>query len=161
MKNLFTYSKFAFIFLQTLCLRMSQQAEVLPWMNENYFKSVLTKSQGDDNLCLQAFNITSGANKGEGFTSAIYRVKLNYLLRGEAKETTLILKTSSQIEAITGLLDELGTFEAETQVYEKVLAECYKLFPSFKIAPRQVHFTPKILRYLSCILLHLPISPTD
>lgn len=45
----------------------SEQAATFPWMNNDYFKSILSKYEGHDNLQLSDFNINTGANKGENF----------------------------------------------------------------------------------------------
>lgn len=114
----------------------SEQVETFPWMSSDYFTSILTKYEGHDDLQLREFNVSSGTNKGENFASAIFRVKLNYLLHGEAKEITVIIKTSSATSAISEMLEDLGTFEGEAHVYSNILDECKKLFPNFKLAPR-------------------------
>lgn len=114
----------------------SEPVETFPWMTEEYFKSILAKYEGRDNLQLREFNVGSGTNKGENFASAIFRVSLNYLLDDKPKEVTLILKANSQNSAISDMLEEMGTFDGETQIYEQVLGECKKLIPDFHIAPR-------------------------
>lgn len=114
----------------------SEQPETCSWMNNEYFKSILTKHEGhDDNLQLLDYSASAPA-KGENFASAIYRVKLNYLLNEVPKQTTLIFKTKPEQSAVSEMLDNMGTFEGETHVYMNVLTECGKLAPSFKIAPR-------------------------
>lgn len=114
----------------------SEQVETFPWMNEDYFKSILTKYEGHDDIKLRNLNLTAGTNKGENFASAIYRVSLSYLLIDEEKEVTFILKTSSSSGAISEMLEEMGTFPAETHIYTSILPEMAKLIPDFKIAPR-------------------------
>lgn len=45
----------------------SEQVAAFPWMNNDYFKSILIKYEGHDNLQFSDFNISTGANKGENF----------------------------------------------------------------------------------------------
>lgn len=68
--------------------------------------------------------------------SAIYRIRLNYLLNGESKEVTFIVKTGSETSAISEMLNDMGTFDMETNIYENILTECEKLFTNFKVSPR-------------------------
>jgi Ecdysteroid kinase-like family len=112
-----------------------EQPETCSWMNSDYFESILTKYEGHGNLQLLDYSASVPA-KGENFASAIYRVKLNYLLNEVPKETTLIFKRKTESSALSEMLDSMGTFEGETHVYMKILTECEKLAPSFKIAPR-------------------------
>lgn len=114
----------------------SEPVESFPWMNSEYFKSILTKYEGHDNLQLIEFSVNSGSLKGENFASAIYRAKLSYLLNQQPKEMTFIIKTTSTTSAISEMLENMGTFDSETIVYEKILTECEKLFPDIKFAPR-------------------------
>lgn len=67
--------------------------------------------------------------------SAIYRIKLNYLLNDESKDATFIVKTGSETAAISEMLNDMGTLYAETHIYEKIVAECEEMF-NFKLAPR-------------------------
>lgn len=68
--------------------------------------------------------------------SAIYRIKLSYLLNGELKDTNFIVKTGSESSAISEMLNDMGTFDMETSIYENILTECEKLFTNFKVSPR-------------------------
>lgn len=113
----------------------SEQAETCSWMNDDYFKSVLTQYEGHDNLQLLDYSSSVPA-KGENFASAIYRVSLNYLLNDNKKQTTLIFKTKPETSAVSEMLENMGTFEGESHVYTNILTECEKLSPDFKIAPR-------------------------
>lgn len=72
------------------------------------------------------------------FCSAIYRIKLKYLLNDESQEATFIVKTGSATSAIQEMLIDMGTFDSETHIYEIILTELKKMFPNFKIAPRYV-----------------------
>lgn len=110
----------------------SEQSESLPWMD--YFKSILNKYEGHANLKLQKFHVGSGANKGENFASAVFRVTLNYLLNDNPKESSFIVKTTSQSNAVSEMLGEMGVFDGEQNIYEKILPQCEKA--KFKIAPR-------------------------
>lgn len=113
------------------------QMESFSWMNNDYFKSILTKFEGHDNLQIKEFNVSLGTNKGENFASAIYRVTLKYSLSNDdLKEKSFVLKTNPELSALSELLDEMGTFKNETHVYEKIITECEKSFSNFKIAPR-------------------------
>lgn len=112
-----------------------EQAEILPWMDSDYFKSILIKYEGRDDLQLKEFNVSAGTKKGENFASAIYRVTLNYLLQSP-KEMTFIIKTRPDSLVLSAMLDEMGTFALEANFYENVLADCEKLIGNFKIAPR-------------------------
>lgn len=112
------------------------QTEIYPWMNSDFFRSVLIKIEGTDNLQLNEFRVTSGTNKGENFASAVFRVTISYLLRDEPKETSVIVKTSSESSAVSEMLSEMGTFESEAHVYSTVLTECGKYLTNFKIAPK-------------------------
>lgn len=113
----------------------SEQVETFPWMDNDYFKSILTKYEGHDNFQLRKFSVNSGTNKGENFASAIFRVTISYLLHDKEKETTFIVKARSETGAISEMLDDVGTFEGESHVYS-ILGECQKLLPELKIAPR-------------------------
>lgn len=128
----------------------SEQAETAPWMNNDYFKAILSKYEGHDNFQLREFIVSSGTNKGENFAGSIFRVKLNYLLKGEPTETTFILKARSASSAVSEMLDEMGTFEGETHLYANVLPECESLLPNFKLAPR---YGPQIFRNLHRVRL--------
>lgn len=114
----------------------SEQVETFNWMNKDYFQSILTNYEGHDNVQLREFNVSSGTNKGENFASAIYRVSMSYLLNDEPKEATFIVKTSPASSALSEMLEEMGTFEAETNVYANILPECEKLQPDIKFAPK-------------------------
>lgn len=114
----------------------SLPTEAAPWMNNGYFKSILTIHEGHDNFKLREFTVSSGANKGENFAAAIYRVKLNYLLKGEPTETTFILKARSASSAVSEMLDDMGTFEGETHLYANVVPACESSLANFKLAPR-------------------------
>lgn len=114
----------------------SESAETFSWMNNDYFKSILIKFEGHDNLQLSEFNVSSGTNKGENYASAIFRVNLNYLLNGVSKEITVIVKTNPESSALSEMLEEMETFKGETDVYENIIVECERLIPNFKIAPR-------------------------
>lgn len=109
------------------------------WMNNDYFKLVLTKFEGHDNLQISAFDVSLGTNKGENYASAIYRVNISYLLKGEPKEATFILKANPVSSAMSEMLEEMGTFKGETHIYENVITECEKMLSNFKIAPRLIH----------------------
>lgn len=114
----------------------SEQVEMFFWMNNDYFKSILIKFEGHDNLQLSEFNVSSGTNKGENYASAIYRVNLKYFSNGETNETAFIVKTNPESTAMSELLEEMGTFKLETHVYESIITECERSFSNFKIAPR-------------------------
>lgn len=115
----------------------SESAEIFTWMNGDYFKSILAKYEGHDNdVELIEFSVKSGSVKGENFASAIYRAKLSYLLNQQPKEASFIIKTTSASSAISELLENMGTFDHETHIYQKVLTECEKLFPDTKLSPR-------------------------
>lgn len=117
-------------------------------MSNEYFKSVLTAYEGHDDLVVKEFSVSSGTNKGENFASAIFRVTIKYLLRGEAKETQLIVKAQPENGAISEMLSEQGVFEAETHVYRAILGEFEKLIPNFKVAPRYLSAISRTLRFL-------------
>lgn len=112
-----------------------EQVENFTWMNKDYFKSILSKYEGHDNVELVDFNVSAGAKKGENFASAVYRVTLKYLINNETKEASFILKTNSSSSAIAEMLEEMGTFKAETNIYANILPQCEKLL-NFKLAPR-------------------------
>ena len=114
----------------------SEPAELCSWMNDGYFKLILTKFEGHDNFQINEFIVSSGTNKGENFASAIYRVNLNYSLNGESKKASFILKTNPESSALCEMLEEIGTFEGETNVYKNIIPECERTIPNFKIAPR-------------------------
>lgn len=114
----------------------SDQVEKLSWMNSDYFKSILTEFEGQADLELSEFNVSAGTNKGESYASQVFRVTLRYLLNGEHKETSFILKSSPVSGVMSELLEEMGTFPGETHIYKNVLPVCQSLIPNFKIAPR-------------------------
>lgn len=115
----------------------SEQAETLTWMDSDYFKSILIKYEGRDDLQLKEFNVEAGTKKGENFASAVYRVTLNYhLLHDQPKEMTFIVKTNPESSALSEMLDEMGTFAGEGNIYSNVLTHCENLIGNFKIAPR-------------------------
>lgn len=105
-------------------------------MSNEYFKSVLTAYEGHDDLAVKEFSVSAGTNKGENFASAIFRVNIKYLLRGEAKETQLIVKAQPENGAMSEMLTEMGVFEAESHVYRAILRECSSLIANLKVAPR-------------------------
>lgn len=112
----------------------SDTLEVCSWMDSGYLQSVLTKYEGHDDLQLLDYSASSPA-KGENFASSIYRIKLNYLLNGVEKCTTLIFKAKPEGGAISEMLDNMDTFAGEAHIYTNVLSECEKL-TGLKIAPR-------------------------
>lgn len=115
----------------------SEQVETtLPWMNRDYFQSILIKYEGRDDLELREFKVKAGTNKGENFASAIYRVSMNYLLLDQPKELTFVVKTSPESSLLSDMLDEMGTFAVESFFYTNLKENCEKLIPNFKIAPR-------------------------
>jgi Ecdysteroid kinase-like family len=114
----------------------SEQAVTFPWMNKDYFKLILSKIEGQHNFQLLDFIVDVGTNKGENYASAIYRVTLKYLLSNNPKETVIIVKTSPSSSALSELLEDLGTFEAETNVYKNILTQCEELLPNSNIAPK-------------------------
>ena len=118
---------------------MSENEILLEWMTHEYFVKVLKEFEGRD-VELKEFLIKSGTNKGENFASAIYRVQLTYILNDTTTKTcSFILKTNSANSAISEMLEEFHVFEGETQLYKKILVECYKLIgDNNKFAPRWV-----------------------
>lgn len=114
----------------------TEQAEVQSWMNNEYFESILTKYEGQADLKLRDFSVSAGTNKGENYASQIFRATLNYLLNGEPKETSFILKTSPASDAVSAMLEEMGTFPGEAHIFENVIPECQRMIPNFTIAPR-------------------------
>ncbi|CAO1441467.1 unnamed protein product [Diamesa serratosioi] len=119
---------------------MSTDEVLLEWMTHEYFVKVLKEYEGHD-VVLEEFSIKSGTNKGENFASSIYRVQLTYIVDETAtKKCSFILKTNSANSAISEMLEEFHVFESETQLYKKILVECYKIIgDNMKFAPRLIY----------------------
>lgn len=115
---------------------MSSQENSIPWINSEYVKALIIKSEGHDKIELTNFECSSGAAAGENMAGVINRLKVNYLCDGNKKSASFILKSSPAAGALADLLEDLGIFEREVYTYETLLKELEALLPDLKLAPR-------------------------
>ncbi|KAH8310211.1 hypothetical protein KR044_000006, partial [Drosophila immigrans] len=100
----------------------ADEVDAPEWLNEQYFKDVLTHIHNDPNVKVIDYNTSPATAKGDHYASVMFRAKVNYSLQNKTTSKSLIIKTMPEVEGHKKeLLGDSHIFPTEITMYTKIL----------------------------------------
>lgn len=134
---------------------MSESSDILqlfPWITSGFIEKLLEKSEDAPNVALKSFSATRAFNKGEGFSSYMFslRVVFDNGADGE-KQRNFLMKIAIQTDEYAKICEECLIYEREIEAYTKVLPALERSFEKLgipgQIAPRYIERIFKLLDF--------------
>ncbi|XP_060649105.1 uncharacterized protein LOC132786566 [Drosophila nasuta] len=92
------------------------------WLNEHFFKDVLTHDHNDPNVKVIDFKISPATAKGDHYASIMFRAEIEYSIGDEKLSKPIIIKTMPEQEGHKKeFLGEAKFFPTEIAMYTEVL----------------------------------------
>ncbi|GAB0088781.1 uncharacterized protein DMENIID0001_032450 [Sergentomyia squamirostris] len=127
---------------------MNPEYPIYDWVNKDLCTKIVNKHSGGVCKVLD-FEVKYATNKGDNFTSALYRIKVNYTIENDLREMCFILKTPIQADIIDAVAEEFNVFKRESVVYGSLMEKCYVLLrnkgDSTVFGPRAIYVEEKLL----------------
>ncbi|KAL5274238.1 hypothetical protein ACFFRR_000788 [Megaselia abdita] len=118
---------------------MASDYSIPSWITQDYFENIVADAV-DDFLMITKFSPKSGSAAGENYASIMLRIDFEVKLKdGSNREFSLMVKTAQDGENAQMIAD-MGIFDKEIEVYEKLLPAFEELYSSKGI---NVTFGPK------------------
>lgn len=73
---------------------MSTDSNFSTLINKGLLQKALQNYENDTKLKVRDFSMTSATDKGDNYTSDIFRVNVNYLLNGKNEAKSLVIKVA-------------------------------------------------------------------
>ncbi|EDV41612.1 uncharacterized protein Dana_GF17421 [Drosophila ananassae] len=113
------------------------------WINEDYFVPILEKDMGNFEKIVSFLPIAATA-PGENYTSIMVRVVIVYLSKDGSKEdVSYILKTGLDVNKGGAMVEQIGMFPREKEMYQHHIPLFGKLYKEagieVELAPKCVH----------------------
>ncbi|XP_060648753.1 uncharacterized protein LOC132786275 [Drosophila nasuta] len=89
------------------------------WLNEHFFKDVLTHDHNDPNVKVIDFKISPATAKGDHYASIMFRAEIEYSIGDEKLSKPIIIKTMPEHKK--EFLGEAKFFPTEIAMYTEVL----------------------------------------
>jgi Ecdysteroid kinase-like family len=124
----------------------SASLAVPPWMDADFFESVLKKSENNRTVKVLSCEISAGSKAGAHFASVIFRARVEYAsVNVDHRQVSLIIKTvpfeGDKSEA--PLLVDGRIFVRESQVYSNVMVDMQRLLKQsgddVELGPRLIY----------------------
>ncbi|XP_020811597.1 uncharacterized protein LOC110186672 [Drosophila serrata] len=118
---------------------------VIPeWINEEYFLPILKKDVKDFDKIVNFTPIAATA-PGENYTSIMVRILMDILVKdGSEKRISYILKTGLDTNKGGAMVDQMGLFPKEMEMYQTYIPQFVKLYKEagldIELAPKCVHY---------------------
>lgn len=106
------------------------QIEGPKWMNHGFFTNVIRHHTSDRKATVSNFIIKPSLTVGENFTSAIFRVSIDYLTRENKKSLAVIVKRTPTSGIQADFIQNSPLFEIEMDMYNGPLIEIENLLRS-------------------------------
>ncbi|KAH8247193.1 hypothetical protein KR038_000010 [Drosophila bunnanda] len=114
------------------------------WINEAYFVPILKKDvKGFDKIV--NFSPIAATAPGENYTSIMVRIVMDILVKdGSEKRISYILKTGLDINKGGAMVQQMGLFPKEMEMYQTFIPQFVKLYKEagldIELAPKCVHY---------------------
>ncbi|XP_017079834.2 uncharacterized protein LOC108113669 [Drosophila eugracilis] len=121
----------------------NEHLDIPQWINEDYFRPILEKDVDNFDRIVNFTRIAATA-PGENYTSIMVRVVLDILFKdGSQGQTSYILKTGLDINKGGAMVNQMGMFPKEKEMYKVLVPQFVKLFKDagqdIELAPKCVH----------------------
>jgi hypothetical protein len=115
------------------------------WLDDEFIQDVLRSREEYSEICVVNSEVQLAVGKGENYSSAIYRVAVEFKRcknSEEIEKTSLIIKGLSTVESTAKFVVEWKAFERETALYQSTIPAMFN-FLQQNIEGREVqHLTP-------------------
>ncbi|XP_060648749.1 uncharacterized protein LOC132786272 [Drosophila nasuta] len=92
------------------------------WMNEQFFKDILTQYSNDPDIKVLDYNISPATAKGDHYASIMFRANVDYSTQEKTLSKSLIIKTMPEEEGHKkDFLDDTHVFPTEIAMYTEIL----------------------------------------
>lgn len=107
---------------------MNPEYPIYEWINKDLCTKILN-SYTKNSCKINNLDIQYATNKGDNFTSALFRIKVAYNTDSCSQERQLqfILKTPIEADVIESVSEEFNIFTRESNIYGSILEKCYEL----------------------------------
>uniref|UniRef100_A0A1B0D1Q3 CHK kinase-like domain-containing protein n=1 Tax=Phlebotomus papatasi TaxID=29031 RepID=A0A1B0D1Q3_PHLPP len=129
---------------------MNPEYPIYEWVNKDLCTKILNAYT--KNSCkINNLDIQYATNKGDNFTSALFRIKVAYTKDSCSQEQQLqfILKTPIEADVIDTVSAEFNIFTRESTIYGSILEKCYELLKekgdTTIFGPRALYVEEKLL----------------
>ncbi|KAH8399040.1 hypothetical protein KR215_001184, partial [Drosophila sulfurigaster] len=114
------------------------------WMNEQFFKDILTQYSNDPDVKVLDYKISPATAKGDHYASIMFRANVDYSTQEKTLSKSLIIKTMPEEEGHKkDFLDDTHVFPTEIAMYTEILPKFEEILSEADIIiPRWV----KIIR---------------
>lgn len=116
--------------------------QIFSWINSNFIQNLIEKSEQTQNVKVKSYLAKRAFDKGEGFSSYIISLKVEFQKENESKidERDFLMKIAIQTDEFAETCKECLVYEREIEAYSRVLPaveRCFKnLGMEVQIAPR-------------------------
>lgn len=116
-------------------------SNVPSWIKQEYFENIISDEIGKY-LQIKKFKPESGSAPGDNYASVMVRILIEVELEdGSIKELPLMMKTTHSESSFGGqMVQEMGVFQKESEIYEKIIPAFEKLYNK---VDKKVNFGPK------------------